>query len=94
MVTKEEFRKAMVVVESYCGQVGKKKNAETNEIGCRVKLSEWGLEMQGKRNRGKRGIVVDFSEGVINKIRDGTVTVKWDGVSKPSQMHISQVSKA
>ena len=40
----------------------------------------------------KKGtIVVDYSAWIVNPETDGTVTVKWDNVKKPVDMHISQV---
>jgi len=90
--TKQQFRDAMVIVESYCSQLHKAHviGSAVNEIGCRVKLSAWGLEMQGNQKSKLVGMVVDYSQWLGYK-NDGTVTVKWDGISKPVSMHVSQI---
>jgi hypothetical protein len=92
MITKQQFRDAMVIVETYCSQLHKAHviGSAVNEVGCRVKLSSWGLEMQGKRKSKLVGTVVDYIQWMHYK-NDGTVTVKWDGISKPDSMHISQI---
>lgn len=61
-----------------------------NEIGCKVKLSDFGIEMQGKDKRKLSGIVIDWRQW-MHFPNDGTVTVKWDKISKPQDMHVSQV---
>jgi len=90
MITKQQFIDAMVIIETYCSQLHKKHDCAVNEVGCRVKLSSWGLEMQGKRKSKLVGTVVDFSQWMHYK-NDGTVIVKWDGISKPDSMHISHI---
>jgi len=92
MISKQEFRDAMVIVETYCDQIqnNKQLNAvkkSANEIGCIVKLSAYGKEIQ--KPHSKTGTVVDWLEWHSDK--DGLITVKWDGVAKPDTMHISQV---
>lgn len=82
----------MVIVESYCWQIINRKivTNSVKEIGCRVKLSDWGLQMQGKGKKKLIGTVVEFDQWMHYE-NDGTITVKWDGIAKPSSMHISQV---
>jgi hypothetical protein len=89
MITAQQFKAAMLIVEQYCHQVEEKKTTNVTTIGCRVQLSQHGLEMQGKRLRSRRGKIVQFHPGVYGG--DGTVWVKWDNVKKPSAMHESQV---
>jgi len=91
MITAQQFREAMAIVEAYCQQKNSVGIKKPHEIGCRVKLSEFGLVMQGNWNRKKRGKVVDFLKGAINHFSDATICVKWDGIKKPQYMHISQV---
>ena len=89
-VTKQQFRDAMVIVETYCNQIPKSAINDKREIGCRVKLSAYGIEMQGKSKAKLVGTVVDWRQWMHYQ-NQGTVTVKWDGVSKPSSMDISQI---
>ena len=90
-VSIQQFRDAMVIVETYCNQIPKKYSAkQKTEIGCRVKLSAWGIEMQGKSKSKLVGTVVDWRQW-MHYPNQGTVTVKWDGVAKPSSMDISQI---
>ena len=91
MITEKQFKDAMSIIESYCSQVHKlnKKISSTTEVGCRVKLSSWGLEMQGNQKKNLVGTVLDYLPYV--HITDGTVIVKWDRVKKPDYMHISQI---
>lgn len=92
MITQKQFEEALFICEAYCSQINKLnlKAVKVNEVGCRVKLSSWGLEMQGKSKKKLVGTVVSFKQWMSFK-NDGTVTVKWDGVCKPSSMHISQI---
>lgn len=92
MITKQQMREALTVIERYTEQLHKANvtSSSVNQPGCRVKLSAWGLEMQGKNKNMQVGTVIDFSQWMQYK-NDGTVTVKWDGISKPDSMHISQV---
>ncbi len=95
-ITKSEFRQAMVIVNKYCNQQElKDRELKAYEVGCAVKLNKFGLEMQGngKKNQNKRGIVVDYIEGNINPLTDGVVTVKWNNIAIPDEMHVSQVEK-
>lgn len=91
MITKKQFKDALELIANYEQQLRQTHvtSSATHQIGCRVKLSKWGHEMQGKS--AKAGTVVDFFEGAVNRITDGTVCVKWDGEAKPSWMHISQI---
>jgi hypothetical protein len=87
-ITPKQFREAMIIVQSYCDQVYEiKNNLYAWRIGTLVKLSAWGREAQ--RSHGKTGKVVDWFEW--HSKTDGLVTVKWEGVKKPVEMHISQV---
>lgn len=93
-ISRKQFRDAMVIVETYCSQVQAKAQSKgKHDIGCRVKLSKWGIEMQGNRKKKLVGKVVTFSEGAVNKITDGCVVIKWDGRKKPDSMHISQIEE-
>jgi len=91
MISKEKYRESMTIVEQYitqldlAGVVGSTVN--THEIGCKVKLSKWGKEMQKPHNL--TGKVIDYLPYMYKD--DGCVTVKWEGRSKPESMHISQV---
>lgn len=90
MITKKQFREAMAIIETYCGQIEDQRSPNVSTIGCRVKLSAHGLEMQGKRKKDFRGKVVDYfnPSGYAGQ---GLVTVKWDQRKKPDGMHESQV---
>lgn len=90
MISLQQFRDAMVIVEAYSAQVLVKANIQPNQIGCRVILSAFGKTTQKQHN--KIGTVVDYLSWTSNT--DGLVTVKWDGVKKPEIMHIHQVAKA
>ncbi len=89
MITKKQYREAIVICNKYCNQIAEVKSENTSTIGARVKLSAWGLEMQGNRKSKRRGKVVDYIKG--HSENDGTVFVKWDGVIIPESMHQSQV---
>lgn len=92
--TREQFRNALVIVEAYCDQIIKaRQGKQINEVGCVVKLSSWGLEMQGKRKHVLKGTVVDWLDGYTKSLRDGTVCVKWDGKKKPEWMHSSHLDR-
>jgi hypothetical protein len=91
MISKEKFREAMTIVEQYTAQLDLASvggsTVNTYEIGCKVKLSKWGKEMQNPHNL--TGKVIDYLPYMYKG--DGCVTVKWEGKSKPESMHISQV---
>lgn len=93
MISKEKFREAMTIVEQYTAQLVLSgagcSTVHPYEIGCKVRLSKWGKEMQKPHNLA--GKVIDYLPWVVNPQTDGTVTVKWEGRSKPESMHISQV---
>lgn len=88
MITQEQFREALLICEKYSSQIECKKSKDVTHIGCVVKLSDWGLEMQGSTKKSLVGKVIDFLPYLHG---DGTVTVKWEGVAKPDSMHTSQV---
>lgn len=95
-VTQKEFREAMVIVETYCEQLHKahvtSSAGNTDVVGSRVKLSAWGIEMQGKRKAKLIGTVVDWLDWHSTPtFKDGLTTVKWDGKAKPDTMHISHL---
>ena len=98
MITAKQFREAMVIVENYCDQVLLSKTPvvpQTHEIGCRVKLNEFGIKMQGKRKSKLTGTVVYWLDWHSTEtFKDGLVTVKWDGIKKPVSMHVGQVEIA
>ena len=90
MITKNQFREAMIIVETYCNQI-ENGNGPCHIIGCPVQLSEYGIRIN-KENKGKIpkiGKVVDWLEW--HSLTDGLVTIKWEGVKKPDIRHISQV---
>ncbi len=82
----------MVIIGKYTDQLHKANitSIGVTEIGCRVRLSKWGLEMQGKRKAKLVGTVLDFSQWMHYE-NQGIVTVKWDGISKPDSMDVSQI---
>lgn len=88
-VSKSDYIAALKVVADYA-------EAETvnavspTQIGARVKLSAWGLEMQGARLKKLTGTVISYLPW-MNFPNDGTVTVLWDGQKKHSDMHVSQI---
>jgi hypothetical protein len=92
MITKQQMREALTLIAGYTEQLHKANvtSSAVNQPGCRVKLSSWGLEMQGKNKKKQFGTVIDFRQWMHFK-DDGIVTVKWDGISKPDSMHISQI---
>lgn len=87
-VSKEKFREAMVVVDTYCQQITIHKNATEKCVGAIVELSKWGKEMQTNHKKKTSGKIVDFIRGVYRN--DGTVCIKWDGIKKPVWMHEGQ----
>ena len=93
MISKDRFREAMEIVKKYTAQLTPIKGnpKHPTEIGCKVKLSKWGLEMQGKRKAKIKGVVIDYLPWIMNPGIDGIVTVKWIGLNKPDDMHISQI---
>lgn len=97
MITSQEFRDAMVIVESYIEQLHKANAGRSfkrvNEIGCKVKLNEFGIQMQGKHKTKLVGIVIDwFNWHTTPTFIDGIVTVKWEGTNRPDTMHASQLT--
>jgi hypothetical protein len=93
MVTKQELNEALRVIADYERQINRTHIAAW-EVGCRIKLSSWGLEMQGKRKAKLRGTVIDVIKGAVQKTTDSSICVKWDGISKPDWMHVSHAIPA
>lgn len=95
MITKQQFRDALLIVEKYCNQIKKTPAIilQTCDVGCRVKLSKYGLIAQGNRKSKLIGTVVDYYPWIFNPKTDGLVTVKWDSIKIPDSMHISQIEK-
>lgn len=90
-MTKQEYEVYLKKVMDYA--TDQTPVAKTREdIGCRVKLSQFGITMQGNDKRKKAGTVLSFDRW-MNFKDDGTVTVKWDGISKPIDMHVTQVER-
>lgn len=88
-MTDIEYQKTLKKVMDYA--IEKSPMAKTcSDIGAMVTLSDWGIKMQGKDKRKKSGIVLEWHQW-MHFPNDGTVIVKWDGMSKPDSMHISQV---
>ncbi len=86
--TKKQFLDAMAVVNAYCAKIMEDEKPQfAYQIGCRVQLSKWGMEMQNKSKR--IGTVIHYSP--FMGTTDGTVCVKWDKILTPHQMHISHV---
>jgi hypothetical protein len=90
MISKEQFKDALRVIESYEKQVRDSLPKETHEVGCRVKLSEWGIEMQG--NNTSKGTVIEVVRGAVCKLTDATVLIKWDDIPVPDWMHIDHIA--
>ena len=88
MVSRDDFRKALIIVAQYCGQIQGILSLSVWQIGCRVELSEWGCEAQG-RKKGAGTIIDTYRDERFPK--QGTVVVKWDRFKKPEEMHVSQV---
>lgn len=89
MITQSEYQEALQKVMDYA--IVKQQYAKTpSDVGCRVKLSTWGIEMQGKSKKKSAGTILAWTPW-MNYPNDGTVTVKWDKISKPEDMHISHV---
>lgn len=91
MITKKQVDEALKVISDYEQQLSKIQSVKNypTQAGCRVKLSEWGRKMQNPHN--KIGTIIDYLPWYVNPETDGTVTVKWDGIKKPVDMHVSQV---
>lgn len=88
-MTNKEYTVALEKVMAYANE--KAPLATTNtSIGAKVTLSDWGIEMQGKSKRKRVGIVIGWLQW-MNFPNDGLVTVKWEGIGKPQDMHCSQV---
>jgi hypothetical protein len=96
MITKKEFEAAMLIVNQYCSQqlkiaLEKSESLKVNEIGCRVKLSEWGiLQKRNKKSINLTGTVIQYRQWMHYK-NDGIATVKWDTIEKPQSFHISHL---
>lgn len=91
MITEDEYKEAINKVMDYVRE--KQPEAKSpKDIGCKVKLSVFGLEMQGKNKAKLRGVVIAWNQW-MNYPNDGTVTIKWDQKSKPEDMHISHVEE-
>lgn len=89
LMKEQEYKEALSKVMEYVAK--KMPLAESpNQIGCRVKLSEHGLEMQGNNKRKLQGVIIAWYQW-MNFHNDGTVTVKWDTIKKPVDMHVSHV---
>lgn len=89
MVSEKEYKDALQKVIDYA--VEKSPSAiNTSDIGAKVTLSDFGIEMQGKDKRKKSGIVIAWRQW-MHFPNDGTVTVKWDGIAEPQDMHLHQV---
>ena len=93
MITKKQLNDALELIADYEQQLRQAHvtSSAAWQVGCRVKLSKWGLEMQGKQKSKLRGTVIEVLEGAVQKTTDSTVCMKWEGISKPHWMHVSQV---
>ncbi len=88
MVTVVEFNAALELVLKYMHERHIEAPASTpNQAGAIVKLSAWGKEMQSPHN--KIGVVLNYLEW--HGPRDGLVTVKWEGIKVPQEMHLSHI---
>lgn len=87
-VTVKQFQDAMTIVKTYCAQIQPSPDLQAHEVGCRVKLSPYGLETQG--NYRHQGTVMDYFPWQ-GRTTDGIVTVLWDDRKVPQDMHITQV---
>ena len=92
MITKQKLNEALQVIADYEQQLWQTPvtSSAAWQVGCRVKLSSWGLEMQGKTKTKLRGTVIEVIEGAVQKTTDSTICVKWEGISNPDWMHVSQ----
>jgi Fe-S oxidoreductase len=88
MISETEYNEALTKVMEYISHVDAEP-ISTTSIGCRVALSEYGIEMQGKTKNKLKGTVIGWLRWCAPD--DGLVTVKWDGVRKAAMMHCSQV---
>jgi hypothetical protein len=88
-ITKKQYLEAMSIVTQYCFQIQENQSADVSTIGCRVKLSAWGLQAQGTRLKKRRGKIIDYIPWIYPN--QGSVIVLWDGKKKPDGMHESQV---
>lgn len=89
MITEKEYKEALQKVTQYAIEKAPSANKQS-DIGAKVTLSDFGIKMQGKNKNKKSGIVIEWHQW-MHYPNDGTVTVKWDGISKPESMHVSQV---
>lgn len=89
MVSDIEYQEALTKVMGYVSEKTPLAKAP-NQIGCKVKLSAFGLEMQGNNKKKLRGVVIAWRQW-MHYPNDGTVTVKWDTKNKPEDMHLHQV---
>jgi hypothetical protein len=70
----------------------KSKIKRPNQKGCKVKLSSFGIEMQGAAKAKLIGEVVGFLNWCSTPTYlDGLATVKWEGIAKPDTMHVNQI---
>lgn len=88
-MTKKEYEAALVKVIEYANEQSSD-TTSPKEVGCRVKLTDWGIKMNDGRGAKQVGTVLDYLPW-MDFPNDGTVTVKWDGKNKPESMHISHV---
>jgi hypothetical protein len=93
MISKAQVNEALKLLADYAQQLedARAKTKRAHEIGCRVRLSEYGIKMQGARKKKLRGTVIKYLPSVLNPTTDGVVYVKWDSVPSPDAMHISQI---
>ena len=92
MITKKQVNEALQLLADYAQQLETRTHVKLkHEIGCRVRLSEYGIKMQGARKKKLKGTVIKYLPYMMNPTSDGIVYVKWDGVSKPDAMHICQI---
>lgn len=95
-VSLNEFRKAMIIVESYYDQIVSIHAKSAKQIGCLVILSQYGKEVDKDnecKNIKRQGKIIDWLDWCSTPTcEDGLVTIKWDGILKPETRHISQVS--
>ena len=96
-ITQDQFREALERVNLYNNQINTHIGPDPSKPGCRVQLSEYGLQVDAANYPGfpdslrigkRKGKILDF---IPYQYGDGVVTIKWDGISFPESRHIHQV---
>lgn len=89
MITEKQYKDAATVIAEYFKQPLICRPTHPSEIGCRIKLSEFGRKNISFFYHKKKGTVIDFVGGKY--FNEGIVLIKWDNIKKPMPMHIHNV---